>query len=90
MRLEILDRVAAGSEVTVSQLAGVLPITRQAVTRHVRTLEEAGLIRGTRDGRERRYLVETAPLDDAGRWLQGRAAGWEDALGRLKRHVEAD
>ncbi len=90
LRLEILDRVSAGSEVTVSQLAAVLPITRQAVSRHVKTLEEAGLVKGTQQGREHRYQVDTAPLDDAGRWLQSRASSWEDALHRLARYVESD
>ena len=89
VRLEILDRVAAGTEVTVSQLAAVLPMTRQAVTRHMKTLEEAGLVRGSQQGRECRYDVETGPLDDAGRWLQARAASWDDAMQRLRRHVES-
>lgn len=90
VRLEILERVAAGSEVTVSRLAAVLPITRQAVARHLKTLEESGLVTGSQKGREHRYDVDTGPLVDAGRWLRGRAASWEDALGRLKLHVESD
>jgi DNA-binding transcriptional ArsR family regulator len=89
VRLEILERVAAGSEVTVSRLAAVLPITRQAVARHLKTLEEAGLVNGHQEGRDNRYRVNTGPLDDAGRWLQSRAAGWQGALERLKRHVES-
>lgn len=90
LRLEILDRVAAGSEVTVSQLAATLPMTRQAVARHLKTLEEAGLVKGSQQGREHRYHVETGPLDEAGRWLQGRAASWDEALLRLKLHIESD
>ena len=90
VRLEILERVATGSEVTVSRLAAVLPITRQAIARHLKTLEEAGLVSGSRQGREHLYHVDTEPLDDAGRWLRGRAAGWDVALGRLKSHVESD
>lgn len=90
LRLEILDRIAAGTEVTVSQLAASLPITRQAVTRHVKTLQEAGLVRGSKRGREHRYYVDTTPLDDAGRWLERRTASWEDALASLARYVESD
>ena len=90
VRLEILERVAAGSEVTVSRLAAVLPITRQAVARHLKTLEAAGLVNGSQEGREHKYHVDTVPLDDAGRWLRGRAASWDAALGRLKSHVESD
>ena len=89
VRVEILDRIAAGSEVTVSQLAGVLPGTRQAIARHVKTLEEAGLVQGVRLGREHRYRVATAPLDEAGRWLTKRGSSWDDALGRLARYVES-
>ncbi len=88
LRLEIVDRVAAGSERTVTELAAVLPIPRQAVTRHDRTLEEAGLLVGERRGREQRYRVDPAPLDEARRWMQARAASWDDALARLARHVE--
>ena len=90
VRLEILDRISAGSEITVSQLAAVLPITRQAVTRHVRTLEEAGLVKGSQEGREHRYHVDTAPLDDARRWLDNRAASWENALRRLASYLDSD
>ena len=90
VRLEILDRISSGSEVTVSQLAAVLPITRQAVSRHVRTLEEAGLVKGSQEGREHRYHVDTAPLDDARRWLDRRVASWEDALRRLATYLESD
>lgn len=87
-RLEIVDRVAAGSARTVTELASVLPITRQAVTRHVRTLEGAGLLVGDRRGREHRYRVDLTPLDDASRWIRTRAASWDAALARLARHLE--
>ena len=88
LRIEILDRVSTGSEITVSQLAAVVPITRQAVTRHVKTLEEAGLITGSRQGRENRYRVDLMPLDEAGRWLDARARSWDEALSRLARYLE--
>lgn len=88
VRVEILDRIAAGSQVTVSRLGEVLPMTRQAVARHVKTLEDAGLVVGERHGREQRYRVAVDPLDDAGHWLRRRAASWESALDRLARHLE--
>lgn len=89
-RLDILDRIAAGSEVTVTELANVVPITRQAVTRHVRTLERVGLVRGERTGREHRYQVDVRPLVEAERWLQTRAASWDRALERLAEHLGGD
>jgi DNA-binding transcriptional ArsR family regulator len=88
-RLEILDRISAGSQTTVSQLAEILPITRQAVTRHVKTLEDAGLVVGTRDGRELRLAVDLTPVDAATEWLTSRAARWERTLDRLAAHLEA-
>ncbi len=88
LRVEILDRVSTGSEVTVSQLAAVVPITRQAVTRHVKTLEDAGLILGSRQGREHRYRVDLEPIDQAGQWLDARARSWDKALSRLARYLE--
>jgi len=88
LRIEILDRVSAGSEITVSQLAAVVPITRQAVTRHVKTLEDAGLILGSRQGREHRYRVDLKPIDEAGQWLNARAKSWDQALNRLARYLE--
>ncbi len=88
LRIEILDRVSTGSEVTVSQLAAVVPITRQAVTRHVKTLEDAGLITGSRQGREHRYRVDLKPIDEAGRWLDARARSWDQALNHLANYLE--
>ena len=88
LRLEILDRLAAGSEVTVTQLASVLPMTRQGVTRHVRTLEEAGIVVGVREGREHRYRVDRLVVAEAHRWLGRRASSWDAALDRLSAHLE--
>ena len=88
VRVEVLDRVAQGTEVTVTQLAEVLPITRQAVTRHAKTLQEAGLLLGIKQGREYRYRVDLRALEDAGTWLRERTASWEKALGRLAGYLD--
>ena len=87
-RVEIMDRVAQGSQVTTTQLAAVLPITRQAIARHVRTLESAGLLVRTRHGREQRYRADVGPLRNAERWLARREASWEQALSRLAAYLE--
>ena len=89
IRLEILEHIAGGSHVTVTQLADALPITRQAVARHVRTLEDAGLVVGTRQGRELRYRVEQRPLDEASAWLDSRRTAWDRTLGRLAHYLES-
>jgi DNA-binding transcriptional ArsR family regulator len=88
LRLDLLDRIAADTDVTVGMLAGELPITRQAVARHLRTLESASLLRCERRGRERRYSVDPAPLAEANDWLSRRATSWTHALDRLAAHVE--
>ena len=65
-------------------------MTRQAVSRHTKTLEEAGLLVGVKSGRELRYRVDLQPLEEAGQWLQERTASWERALGRLADYLESD
>lgn len=90
LRLELLDRIAGDTEATVSVLADELPITRQAVARHLRTLESASLLQCERRGRERLYRVNPVPLADANDWLSRRSASWVDALERLAAHVEGD
>ncbi len=88
LRVDILDRVAGGRSVTVSDLAAELPISRQAVTRHLRTLEEAALLKGERSGRERRYQLDTAAMTEATEWLALRTRSWDAALERLAAFVE--
>lgn len=89
LRVELLDRIADRGGATVSDLAADLPITRQAITRHLQTLESADLLVGEKTGRERRYRVSTEPLAEANRWLDRRAASWASALDRLATHVES-
>ena len=89
VRVEIVDRVAAGSEVTVTQLAAVMPMTRQGVARHVRTLEDASVLVGDRDGREVRFRVDPGTVAVANRWLVERGASWNRALDRLAEFIES-
>ncbi len=89
LRVDLLDRIAERGSATVSDLAADLPITRQAIARHLQTLESAELLVGRKQGRERQYRVRTQPLADAHRWLDRRAASWGAALDRLAAHVES-
>ena len=73
----------------MTQLAEVLPMSRQAVSRHTKTLEDAGLLIGMKSGREHRYRVSVETLAIAGEWLQKRTASWEDALDRLSGFLES-
>ena len=63
-------------------------MSRQAITKHLRVLSGAGLVRSARRGRERIWELQPARLADAHRFLEHIAKGWDDALARLKSFVE--
>ena len=89
-RRRVLDAIAAHGETTATKLAAELPISRQAVVKHLVVLDRAGLVAGRRQGREMRYTVQPDRLDAAARWLSERAAAWDARLARIKRLAEAN
>jgi len=86
VRLELLGRAAGGGSITA--LAAGLPISRQAVTRHLRVLEQAELIEAQRTGREVQFVACPARLTEAKDWLDEVARQWDQTLARLKTHIE--
>jgi DNA-binding transcriptional ArsR family regulator len=86
-RRALLTRVAA-HPATATELAGGLPITRQAVVKHLGALADAGLLERERSGREVRYRVTPAPLSDAVSWIAEVGAQWDERLAALARAVE--
>ncbi|SHM34291.1 ArsR/SmtB family transcription factor [Actinacidiphila paucisporea] len=88
-RRHLLDLLAAQGEVTATTLAERLPVTRQAVVKHLAVLDAAGLVGGRRVGREVRYEVRPAALDATARWMVALAADWDRRLARIKRVAEA-
>jgi len=88
VRLELLARVEDGASIT--KLTADLPITRQAVTRHLRVLERAELIEAQRSGREVRFAARPERLSEAKDWLDEVAQQWDGTLGRLKVFVEEE
>ena len=82
-RREVLRSVAQRPELTASRLAGELPITRQAVAKHLNALSGAGLVQARREGRETRYTLTPAPLVDAMGWMADVGADWDQRLARL-------
>jgi DNA-binding transcriptional ArsR family regulator len=84
----VLETLAARGSATTTELAGELPVTRQAVAKHLRSLHRAGLVRSQRRGRERRYELDPAPLDDAAGWIARVGSEWDARLGRLARHLD--
>lgn len=87
-RLALIDRLAANGERSISQLGIDSTISRQALTKHLRVLEGAGLVRATRFGREVRFQLERKAVAEAERFLTLVARQWDDALMRLKEQVE--
>jgi DNA-binding transcriptional ArsR family regulator len=88
-RRAILDRLRAG-EAPVTQLAAAFDMSRPAVSRHLRVLRDARLVRerrGGEDGRQRIYELTPSPLREVTQWAEGYTVFWRDGLSRLKRHV---
>ena len=82
-RRQVVQSLSREPDLTASRLAGDLPMTRQAVTKHLAALDRAGLVQGRRQGREMRYSLTPAPLAEAMRWMDAVGAQWDDRLGRL-------
>jgi DNA-binding transcriptional ArsR family regulator len=76
-------------EATATQLAADLPVTRQAVAKHLTALRDAGLVESRRQGRETLYRVNAEPLDDAAAWIVRVGGEWDARLARLRSLVEA-
>jgi DNA-binding transcriptional ArsR family regulator len=90
-RRRMLDAMLAEGTTSVPRLTAQLPITRQAVAKHLTALGQAGLIervRGERAGREVHYQLRPAALHEAATWLTEADAAWERRLSRLKQVVE--
>jgi DNA-binding transcriptional ArsR family regulator len=88
-RRRLLELLAARGEATATALAEPLPVSRQAVVKHLAVLDAAGLVSATRAGREVRYAVRPAALDATARWMASLAADWDRRLANIKRVAEA-
>jgi DNA-binding transcriptional ArsR family regulator len=82
MRRRLLQTIS-GSPATATELAGELPISRQAVSKHLTALSQAGLLERERSGRDVRYRVTPAPLSEAVSWMADVGGQWDDRLARL-------
>lgn len=87
-RLTLLKRLSQDGPASISVLADSFKVTRQGVTKHLQVLEAAGVIDGTRRGREHVWTLNPSRLSEARRQLDLIARGWDTALGRLKAHLE--
>jgi DNA-binding transcriptional ArsR family regulator len=87
-RREIARLLADHGPQTPTELAAQLPITRQAVTKHLAALDEAGLVHSTRLGRETRYRLTPHPFEAAALWMAALGAEWDERLESLRRLLE--
>lgn len=90
VRLALVEALADGRPRSIAELAHGLPISRQGVTKHLRVLEGAGILAAEHAGRKTRFRAEPDVLASARDYLARVAEGWDDALLRLKAHVETD
>jgi DNA-binding transcriptional ArsR family regulator len=87
-RRSILARLAEDGEVTVNELAQPFPLSVQAVSKHLKVLERAGLITRGRAAQQRPSRLQGAPLRDVADWLERYREIWEGRLDRLERHLD--
>ena len=83
-RRSLVEAVAARGSATATELARELPVTRQAVAKQLGALADAGLVRATRSGRETRYEVTPAPLEEAVAWMVSVGSAWDERLRALR------
>ena len=89
-RREVMRRLSAGGPSTLAELSADLPVSRQAVAKHLVVLEAAGLVLGSGETRRRHYRLTPSPLADAMDWMVDVGAGWDERLAALRRHVEGN
>jgi DNA-binding transcriptional ArsR family regulator len=87
-RLRIVARLCDEGPQSIARLTDGADVTRQAVTKHLRVLADAGVVRGSRDGRESVWEIEPDRLEVARRSLEIVSARWDAAIGRLRAMVE--
>ena len=85
----LLDALAAHGEATATTLAERLPVSRQAIVKHLAVLDRAGLVTGQKQGREVRYSVRPEPLDATAAWMTKVAHQWDSRLSRIKQIAES-
>jgi DNA-binding transcriptional ArsR family regulator len=88
-RRQVLRALSSSGPSTLSELTSRMPVSRQAVAKHLLVLQDAGLVAGRGDNRGRRYQVTPRPFTDAMAWMVDVGADWDERLARLKRQVES-
>jgi DNA-binding transcriptional ArsR family regulator len=86
-RRRLLETLAGRDSASLTQLAEQLPVSRQAVSKHLAALGAAGLVSSSRAGRETRYRLTPGALADAVSWIERVGKGWDERLARLREHL---
>jgi len=86
-RRDVIELIGSRGEASATQLARELPISRQAINKHLASLAEAGLVADRRQGREVLYRLTPAPMSDAMSWMATVGGEWDDRLAALRRHL---
>ena len=87
-RLQLVSRLCSRGPASIASLSAGLPITRQAITKHLRAMERSGLVRSRRHGRQTIWRLERRRLRQARQYLEAISAQWDSALARLRDFVE--
>ena len=87
-RRYVVEALAERETATATELAAELPVTRQAVAKHLAALSDAGLVGASREGRETRYELTPGPLAAAMDWMASVGADWDARLAALRTHLD--
>jgi DNA-binding transcriptional ArsR family regulator len=87
-RLLLISKLCSGQPHSISELTAGSTLTRQAITKHLRVLQRAGIVHGVRAGRERRFEFDPEPMQEIKQYLEIVSEQWDQALARLKSFVE--
>jgi DNA-binding transcriptional ArsR family regulator len=87
-RLQLVSRLCSGGPASLAKLSAGLPITRQAITKHLRAMERTGLVNSRRQGRQMIWRLERRRLREARHYLESISSQWDYALARLRQIVE--
>lgn len=87
-RLALVAKLANGRRHSISQLTEGSKLSRQAITKHLRVLEGAGIVHGVRTGRESLFAFDPGPVEQLKEYLDFVSEQWDQALGRLQEFVE--
>ena len=88
-RRRVVGLLAEQESATATELAKELPVTRQAVAKHLAALESAGLVQSQRSGRETRYRLTPEPLAEAMSWMASVGAQWDERLAALRAYLDS-